>query len=155
MNVWLLVLGVTLLFFPAGPSYAIEEDYLLEINTHYYNISYSLDGNLIAMAIDNELNSLLIGIENVSESIFEITLPDEMIYAENNEFAVLVNGLEVDYNLIPLSSGVKMQFLIPDNTEEIEIIGTHVIPEFPLAILISMPILFVLLIVLTKKNTIR
>ena len=156
MNTWLLLFGILLLFFPFEPSYAIQEEYLLEIDTHSYNIPYSLDGNLLAMAIDNELNSLLIGIENVSESIFEITLPNEMINAENQEFAVLVNGVEVDYLLEPFSTGVYMKFSIPDNTEEIEIIGTHVIPEFPLAILLSMPILFTIMIVLTRKNfTIR
>ena len=85
------------MIFPLQSSYAIQEEYLLEIDTHSYNISYSLEGDLLAMAIDNELNSLLIGIENVSESIFEITLPDEMINAENHEFAVLVNGVEVLY----------------------------------------------------------
>ena len=141
------------MFFPLQSSYAIQSEYMLEIDTHSYNISYSLEGDLLAMAIDTELNSLLIGIDNVSESIFEITLPNEMINAENQEFAVLVNGVEVDYLLIPFSTGVKIQFSIPDDTEEIEIIGTHVIPEFPLAILLSMPILFTIMIVLTKKHS--
>lgn len=145
---------MVVLFFPLDSSHATQGNYLLEIDTHSYNISYSFEGKLLAMAIDNELNSLLIGIEDVTDSIFEITLPDEMISAENHEFAVLVNGLEVDYDLIPFSSGVTLQFSIPDNTEEIEIIGTHVIPEFPLAILLSMPILFGIIILLTKKNSV-
>jgi len=75
------------------------ESYNLEIDEHTFNISYTLDGSLIAMAIDPELTSLLIGTENVADSLFEIEFDNTLISAEKNEFAVLVNGLEVDYEI--------------------------------------------------------
>ena len=106
------------------------------------------------MAIDQELNSLLIGIENANDSQFSIKLPNEMISAEKNEFAVLVDGLEVDYDLDSLGDVTEISFFIPNLSQEIEIIGTHVIPEFPFAVLILI-LMISGVILLSKKNDLR
>jgi hypothetical protein len=114
-----------------------KETYLLTIDEHTFELHYELTGEVIAMELDQELTSLLIGIENTKDSTFSISLPDEMIASENNEFAVLVNGLEIDYDLELLENGVALKFFVPDGTQEIEIIGTHVIPEFPFGIILG------------------
>jgi len=102
------------------------------------------------MALDQELTSLLVGIENTKDSVFSINLPQEMITSENNEFAVLVNGLEVDYDLELLDNGVVLKFFVPDGTQEIEIIGTRVIPEFPLGGILGFVSMISVAILLTK-----
>ena len=114
-----------------------ESSYVLEIDENSYDLKYELQGDVIAMAIDQELTSLLIGIENTRDSNFSINLPDEMISAENNAFAVLVDGFEVDYSIETMDNSVKMSFFIPQGTQEIEIIGTHVIPEFPFSVILG------------------
>jgi predicted secreted protein with PEFG-CTERM motif len=83
------------------------------------------------MDVDKESTSLLIGTDNVKDTQFQITLPSNLIRADNNAFAVLVNGHEVDYT-ITSGENTVLTFFVPDFTEEIEIIGTYVIPEFPL-----------------------
>ncbi len=90
------------------------------------------------MAIDPELTSLLIGLENTSDSIFVIDLKHDLINAYNNEFAILVNGLEVDYDIVSDSDSSTLSFFVPTFTEEVEIIGTHVIPEFPFGVIIGL-----------------
>lgn len=129
------------------------ESYNLEIDEHTFNISYTLDGSLIAMAIDPELTSLLIGTENVADSLFEIEFDNTLISAEKNEFAVLVNGLEVDYEIEIKNDHPVLRFYIFDGTEEIEIIGTNVIPEFPFGPFFALVFLigFVTLVVKTKS----
>lgn len=129
------------------------ESYNLEIDEHTFNISYSLDGSLIAMAIDPELTSLLIGTENVVDSLFEIEFGNTLISAEKNEFAVLVNGLEVDYEIEIKDDHSILRFYILDGTEEIEIIGTNVIPEFPFGPFFVLVFLigFVTIVVKTKS----
>ena len=129
------------------------ESYNLEIDEHTFNISYTLNGNLIAMAIDPELTSLLIGTENVADSIFEIEFDNTLISAEKNEFAVLVNGLEVDYEIEIKNDHSILRFYIFDGTEEIEIIGTNVIPEFPFGSFFVLVFLigFVTLVVKSKS----
>ena len=127
------------------------ENYQLKIDDHVYDITYQVDGNVIAMAIDQELTSFLIGTENVNDSLFEINLQHEMINAENNEFAILVNGYETDYEIMDTGSSSKLTFFVPTGTQEIEIIGTYVIPEFPLGILFVFVILTTVVVLSTSK----
>lgn len=130
---------------------AFSESYNLQIDEHSYDLEYQVDADVLAMAIDQELNSLLIGIENANDSQFSIKLPNEMISAENNEFAILVDGLEVDYELSSLGDMTEISFFVPSMSQEIEIIGTHVIPEFPIVILIL--VLTITSVILLTKNT--
>ncbi|HXV65909.1 MAG TPA: hypothetical protein VD731_01605 [Nitrosopumilaceae archaeon] len=142
----LLIIFFPLLLSLNLPAFA-DKNYHMEIDNYFFDIKYEFDGNVIAMGIDKELNSLLIGTENVKNSQFEIAFPPSLLSAENNEFAILVNGIEVEYQ-VESSDEVHLTFFIPTYTEEIEIIGTHVIPEYPLGItlillsLMSFTILF-------------
>ena len=108
-----------------------NETYELIIDENNFEIFYSTDGDVIAMAIDQELTSLLVGLENVEhDSLFNIEFSNELIRAENNAFAVLVNGYEVEY----------------------EIIGTFVIPEFPLGIFVVLMSLITIVVVFSKSK---
>ena len=126
--------------------------YQLIVDDHTYNLEYDIDADVIAMAIDHELNSLLIGIENTKDSLFQIILPIEMISAENNEFAILVDGFEVDYQITNMESSNIVSFFVPAGSQELEIIGTHVIPEFPLGVLIVFATIISLSVLISKRN---
>ena len=151
-----LIISISLLsLFPISPIFA--ENYNFQIDEHSYDITYNIDnGNILAMELDQELTSLLIGTENVNEdSIFSVKLPSEMISAENNAFAILVNGIEVDYDISSTDANSEFTFLIPAFTEEIEIIGTHVIPEFPFGILVIFSILISFTVIFSKNKLFR
>jgi hypothetical protein len=143
-------------FGASHPEYSGIEDpseYIMEIDENTFSIPYQVGAKVIAMAIDPELTSLLIGLENTSDSIFVIDLKHELIRAHNNEFAVLVNGLEVDYDIVLDSDSSTISFFVPVFTEEVEIIGTHVIPEFPAGILIGLAVLVSSVVVTSRiKN---
>ncbi|MEX0656329.1 MAG: hypothetical protein WD154_02140 [Nitrosopumilaceae archaeon] len=128
---------------------------MLNTDDQTFELSYSLDGQVIAMAIDHELNSLLIGITEVKDSTFQITLPQDLISAENNEFVVLVNQIEVDYNISEQDNTATLSFFVPVASEEIEIIGTNVIPEFPLGALMVFATLIVAVTLVTKIGKFR
>lgn len=131
---------------------AYGESYQLTVDENSFEINYSTTGKVIAMEIDKELFSLLIGLENVEmDSILEIEFTHELISVENNEFAVLVNGYEVDYEISTTDLGSKLTIPIFADTEEIEIIGTNVIPEFPLGIL--MVLVFTIMFVVFFSRT--
>jgi len=131
---------------------AYGESYQLTVDENSFEIDYSTTGRVIAMEIDKELTSLLVGLENVEmDSILEIEFTYELISAENNEFAVLVNGYEVDYGISTTELGSKLTIPIFADTEEIEIIGTNVIPEFPLGIF--MVLVFTIMFVVFFSRT--
>jgi len=83
---------------------------------------------------------------------FQIEFSNELIRAENNAFAVLVNGYEVEYDISSTELGTKLIIPTPAYTEEIEIIGTFVIPEFPFGIFLVLVSLFTVVIVFSKSK---
>jgi len=143
-------------FGESHPQYLAMDDpseYVLEIDDHVFSIPYQVNAKVIAMAIDPELTSLLIGLDDTSDSIFMIDLEHELISAQNNEFAILVNGLEVDYDIVSDSDSSTFTLFVPAFTEEIEIIGTHVIPEFPLGAIMGLVILFSAVMLVSRAKT--
>jgi hypothetical protein len=139
-------------FGESHPEYSGIEDpseYVLKIDVDLFSIFYQVDADVIAMAIDPELTSLLIGLENTSDSIFVIDLKHDLISAYNNEFAILVNGLEVNYDVVSDSDSSTFSFFVPSFTEEVEIIGTHVIPEFPLGIIMGFVVMISIMVVIS------
>jgi hypothetical protein len=133
--------------------YEYDSEYVLSIDEHSYSIPYRADAKILAMAIDPELTSLLIGLEDAKESIFVIDLQHEMIDAENSEFAILVNGYDVDYEMVSDSDSSTFSFYIPEFTEEVEIIGTHVIPEFPFGVVLGFAFLVTAVTVFSRTKT--
>ena len=152
LNLSLIFLSlITLLLFSNLSAYA--ESYSLEIDDEVYDIEYDFNGDVIAMAIDKETFSLLIATENVNDSQFQIKLPNNLIRAENNEFAVLVNGFEVDYEIMETVDS-DLTFFVPVYTEEIEIIGTFVVPEFPLGMVLVLGTMSGIIIIVQKSKKI-
>jgi len=150
INLSLIFLSlITLLLFSNFSVYA--ENFSLEIDDEVYDIEYDFNGDIIAMAIDKETFSLLIATENVIDSQFQIKLPNDLIRAENNEFAILVNGFEVDYEVLD-TVDVNLTFFVPAFTEEIEIIGTFVVPEFPLGAVLVLGTISGIIIIVQKSK---
>lgn len=142
-------------FAESHPEYSgIENpsEYVLDIDEHIFAIKYDVNGDVIAMAIDPELTSLLIALENTSDSVFKIDLDHQLINAQNNEFAILVNGYEVEYEIVTDGNSSTFTFFVPQNTEEIEIIGTHVIPEFPLGAIFGLVLLITMIMVVSRTK---
>jgi len=61
----------------------------------------------------------------------------------------------VDYDIVSDSDSSTLSFFVPVFTEEVEIIGTHVIPEFPSGILIGLAVLVSSVVVTSRiKNSV-
>ena len=83
------------------------------------------------MSINEERKSIEIVMDDVPEDTdFWVRIPQEVLYAENEKFTVLVNGEDTGYDLMKFPNDYVVGFVILDTTENIEIIGTKVIPEF-------------------------
>jgi len=152
----LLIFGLILsVSFSILPSVFAENIYNLTVDEHSFDLTYEFSGDVIAMAIDQELRSLLIGVENTKDSLFKITFDNKLITAENGNFAILVNGLEVDYDILDDGSSSTLRFYVEEGTEEIEIIGTHVIPEFPFSVFFGFALMTSTVLIITKFRILR
>ena len=105
----------------------------------YYGYKGSLDSmgseditpTLSSMNINEERKSIEIVMEDVPEKTdFWVRIPFEVLSAENEEFTVLVDGEDTRYDLMRFPNDYVVGFVISETTENIEIIGTQVIPEF-------------------------
>lgn len=100
-----------------------------------FSVGYSITGgSIVSIAPDDEANSLIITIDSTDDGELTITLPRELIDAkigdEDDDFFVLVDGEEVDFDETTTSSDRTLTIQFPIGAEEIEIIGTFVVPEF-------------------------
>lgn len=127
-----------------------SSQYALEIDEHNYSISYVVNANVVAMEIDPESTSLLIGLDNTYDSRFFIGLEHELINAQNNEFIILVDGQEADYEITSDSDSSTFAFFVSTGTEEVEIIGTRVIPEFPIGAIFGFAVMISTIMIFAK-----
>lgn len=160
MYFWFLFILPILIFSTSAFAQTLESDlfsnsleYVLGIDAYEYSISYVVNANIIAMEIDPESKSLLIGLDKTYDSQFFIRLEHELINAENNEFIILVDSEEVDYRIISDSEFSTFEFFVPIGSEEVEIIGTHVIPEFPFGTIFVLVIMISSFIIIAKIKT--
>ena len=141
-----------------------SEKYPLKIDEKTYDIYYGYQGSfevdvnkkdelpkLSTMNINPERKSLEITMASVpSNSVFWLRLPFEVISAEDAKYQLLVDGVDTKYDLTKFPDQYALGMIIPKDTKNIEIIGTHVIPEFEAFSIIILGISFVGIIYSTR-----
>ncbi len=136
-----------------------------EFDEKSYDVYYGYHGSLDAMGTENVfpvLSSMIINQENKSidiimESVPETTdfwvrIPDDVLYAENEKFTVLIDGVDVRYDLMKFPTDHVVGFLIDKDTTNIEIVGTRVIPEFGTIPVLILGIAILGLVYFTRKS---
>ena len=115
------------------PEYSVVEEEKLsqtiaiEDNAVDYDITCA---EILGMTPDTEVKSMIIEIKTDCDGELKITLPKEVIDTDENGFFVLVDGDETNHNAVSISEFWTLTIPFSYGSEEIEIIGTYVIPEF-------------------------
>jgi plastocyanin len=100
------------------------------------------NGSVESVAVDPAFHSLIITVETeLTNGKLEITLDRDLIDSKTNgeddHFIVFVDGDEGFHEEIASTVSERtLEIVVPNGTTEIEIVGTQVIPEFPIAMLI-------------------
>jgi len=129
----------------------------VEVQGTDFKLTYAISGGKINQVIpDLDEKSLMVEIESVSNGTLVIKLPREVIDAkfagEDDSFIVLLDGLDVDFDESTTGNERTLTIQYPEGTEDIEIIGTYVIPEFgEIAVLILMVSVFSVIFVSRNK----
>jgi predicted secreted protein with PEFG-CTERM motif len=129
----------------------------VEVQGTDFKLSYAISGGKIIQVIpDLDEKSLMVEIESISNGTLVINLPREVIDAkfagEDDSFIVLLDGLDVDFEESTTRNERTLTIQYPEGTEDIEIIGTYVIPEFGgIAVLILMVSVFSVIFVSRNK----
>ena len=122
-----------------------------------YTVTYDItNGKILGMKTDSQAKSLLVAIQTTDDGVLTITLPRALIDAKagnlDDKFFVLVNSQEADFtetNTTTTDRTLSIPFV--DGTEEIEIIGTQVVPEFGPLVTLILAIAIISIIAVTSK----
>ena len=99
-------------------------------------IGYEITGGkLLSITPDVEANSLIIAIDAFDDGSLTITIPRSVADAlhetgEDDKYFVIIDGEEAEFTETKSSTDRTLTIPFPVGSEEIEIIGTFVIPEF-------------------------
>ena len=143
-----------------APEVSMNEDENEELSENImledHKLGYELTGGKIIRIIpDFEMKSLIIEIETYSDGELRITLPKDVIDTDDPEgFFVLVDGMETNHEATEITDRAQWSFIIPfsHGSEEIEIIGTYVIPEFGTVAALVLIVAIGTIIMISAKN---
>ena len=101
---------------------------MIEDNVLNYELTCA---EILGMTPDTEMKSMIIEIKTDCDGeLNHITLPKDVIDTDENGFFVLVDGDETNHNALTVGEFWTLTIPFSYGSEEIEIIGTYVIPEF-------------------------
>lgn len=131
----------------------------VEFEGNVFNIDASLsNGSIQSIEVDPDFTSLIISVSTTDEDgELTITLPRDLIDAridgDDDDFIVLVDGEEADFEESETTSSERTLVIpVPGGAEEIEIIGTQVIPEFGILAALVLAAAVGAIVVVSRKN---
>jgi predicted secreted protein with PEFG-CTERM motif len=128
----------------------VEERGNMSLDVQGINVNYIINGGkIISIIPDLDETSLIITIETTTDGELIITLPKDVI---DGIFFVLVDGEETMYTEEVNDNSSTLIIPFYNGTEEIEIIGTFVIPEFGTIVVLVLAIAIITIITITSKS---
>ncbi len=140
----------------AGPS-------TIPVDGTSYSITYTItNGKVLDIKANTQSKSLTVTIQTTGDGLLTITMPRALIDAKksdgtDDQFIVLNDGEQNGQANETLNTNTDRTLAIPfkNGTQQIEIVGTFVIPEFgPIAALV-LTIAIVSIIAISKKTGLR
>lgn len=140
----------------------------VEVDGHVFDIQATLsNGSITKIEVDKDFTSLIITVRTstTQDGTLEITLPRGLIDArlgpggntgDDDQFIVLVDGDEADFRETSTTATQRtLSIPVPAGTEEIEIIGTWVVPEFGVIAALVLAAAVGAIIIMSRKNQIQ
>jgi predicted secreted protein with PEFG-CTERM motif len=133
------------------------DDNLVGVSGTDFMVGFEITGGkLISITPDVDANSLIIAIDAFDDGQLTITLPRELIDAkigdDDDDYFVLVDGEEVDFDETTTSTDRTLVISFPAGAEEIEIIGTFVVPEFGAIAALILAVAIISIIAVSAKS---
>ena len=121
----------------------------IEENDLFYKIT---GGQILKIIPDTDSISLIIQIETFSDGDLLITLPKTVLDTSEGDFFVLVDGEETVFYAEQTPDSWTLRIPFYNGSEEIEIIGTFVIPEFGTIVIMIFVVGIISMIAISAKT---
>ena len=140
----------------ATPEFAMEEnenDLSQSIMIEDYSLDYNLTcAEIQSLTPDTENKSLIVSIKTDCDGELTITLPKDVIDTDEEGFFILVDGDETNHKASSVGEFWTLTIPFSYGSEEIEIIGTFVIPEFGTIAGLVLILAITSIIIISAKN---
>lgn len=118
-----------------APAHAQKQSLVARYADNQWTIDYDFAGNITSARIDPDFNSLVFRLSTSSQHDLVLNLPRSLVDAQANntdsEFLVVADGQPLQYKETQKTDSMRqISMTIPAATTELEIVGTHVAPEF-------------------------
>jgi predicted secreted protein with PEFG-CTERM motif len=114
------------------------------------------NGKILNIIPDSDAKSLIISIESLDDGTITLTVPrsvlDSTINGEDDDFFVLVDGEEIDFDEIVSSIDRTLTIEFSAGAEQVEIIGTFVIPEFGTIAAMILAVAIISIVAISAKS---
>lgn len=125
------------------PAFAFASGSVITINhgDKSFQVPISMtSGSVQSITVDPDFKSIVLQLDDASGD-FLITLPRSLIDSKNdgvdNDFIVTIDNNEVmPVEIKTTDTQREIKIVIPPNSRSVEIVGTSIVPEFPLALLV-------------------
>ena len=137
------------------PEFAMEENEKMSqtIMIEDHSLDYELTcAEIQSMTPDTEMKSMIIAIKTDCDGELTITLPKDVIDTDENGFFVLVDGDETNHKASSVGEFWTLTIPFSYGSEEIEIIGTFVIPEFGTIAALVLVVAISSILIISAKN---
>ena len=137
------------------PEFAMEENENTSqsIMIEDHSLDYELTcAEIQSMTPDTEMKSMIIAIKTDCDGELTITLPKDVIDTDENGFFVLVDGDETNHKASSVGEFWTLTIPFSYGSEEIEIIGTFVIPEFGTIAALVLVVAISSILIISAKN---
>ena len=139
---------------PAGTVRVQFEDNVFDVKASLSN------GSIQSIEVDPDFTSVIISVSTTDQDgELTITLPRQLIDAridgDDDDFIVLIDGEETEAEETDITATERtLTIQVPAGAEEIEIIGTQVIPEFGILAALVLAAAVGAIVVISRKNQI-
>lgn len=127
---------------PSPPPPVESSGGMLAVTNTDYSISYNIvGGKILGISTNQDTFSLQIQLESKSDGVLSLNLPRTLIDAKkadgNDDVYVVSSGKQaLKFDETKTDDVRTLAISYPAETYEISIYGTHVVPEFPISILV-------------------
>ena len=122
-----------------------------------FELVYGISGGSVTQVTpDSEAQSLIIQIDSISNGTLLVKLPRNVIDSKFNgnddDFFVLIDGLDSEFKEGKTLTERTLTIPFPEGSEEVEIIGTYVVPEFGMVAILVLIISMISIIFISQNK---
>lgn len=125
-----------------------------------YTVNYSITGSTVDdISISPQDTSLIVSLKSSGEGNLTMTMPRSLIDAKvggsDDQFFILVDGADTDFTESKTDADRTITVSFPEDTLQIEVIGTQVVPEFGGLSFVILIIAIMSIVAITAKTRLK